>query len=316
MWNTRALWDGEDTSASVKVKLIPFHLKTPMTSEPPIKKINMGTDESSSPASFPCWIEGSFHDRLKARSFYSQLLGLTAHDSGEGTPFVYTRLRNGESDVCGISEDSEKPSAWSLHFSVSDCDEWTVKAKDLGAKVIAEPFDVMTYGRMSVIQDSQGAFFNLWQSKEHSGTPYHPIDPKLVPGFGWTEMYTNDIEDSVSFYSKLFSWEITREGEYVSFTLDGKPIAGLMKIQKDWGEVPPCWTVYFIVDDVDKYTEKIKELGGTIIVEPKNAMDSIRFVTFMDDQKAVCSLYHPLPSTKATESETVSKSEEDKVDEE
>ena len=33
----------------------------------------------------------------------------------------------------------------------------------------AEPFDVMTAGRMAVLTDPEGAAFSVWQARDHKG---------------------------------------------------------------------------------------------------------------------------------------------------
>ena len=51
------------------------------------------------------------------------------------------------------------PPHWTTYVTVKSADETAAKAKSLGGKVIVEPFDVMTFGRMAVIQDPAGAIF-------------------------------------------------------------------------------------------------------------------------------------------------------------
>ena len=40
-------------------------------------------------------------------------------------------------------------------------------------------------------------------------------------------------------------------GEYTAFMLDGQPAAGMIAIQKEWGEFPPYWSIYFGVENLD-----------------------------------------------------------------
>jgi uncharacterized protein len=54
--------------------------------------------------------------------------------------------------------DDDTPPHWSNTFSVDDADETARKAAELGATVVAEPFDA-PYVRMTVIRDPQGAMF-------------------------------------------------------------------------------------------------------------------------------------------------------------
>ena len=46
-------------------------------------------------------------------------------------------------------------------MTVASCDETVEKAKSLGATLCAGPFDVPTVGRMAVLQDPQGAVFQV-----------------------------------------------------------------------------------------------------------------------------------------------------------
>ena len=60
----------------------------------------------------------------------------------------------------------------------------------------------MDVGRMAVVADPQGAFFEVWQPKLHIGA-------NLVNGHGllsWNELHTPDLEGATSFYTELFGW--------------------------------------------------------------------------------------------------------------
>ncbi|MBZ5557166.1 MAG: hypothetical protein LAO77_07810 [Acidobacteriia bacterium] len=66
-------------------------------------------------------------------------------------------------------EEKGVPPHWGSYIAVANADESVKKAKALGAKVFAEPFDVMDAGRMAVVQDPTGAVFHAWQPNKHSG---------------------------------------------------------------------------------------------------------------------------------------------------
>jgi predicted enzyme related to lactoylglutathione lyase len=51
---------------------------------------------------------------------------------------------------------------------VEDCGASTAKAKNLGAKVLMEPMAVEKVGRMSIVDDPQGAGFALFQPLPHT----------------------------------------------------------------------------------------------------------------------------------------------------
>jgi len=72
---------------------------------------------------------------------------------------------------------------------VTSADESAAKAKELGATVVAGPFDVQTHGRMAVIQDPTGAVIALWQPNDHEGAGV----VNVANSFCWNELMTTDI---------------------------------------------------------------------------------------------------------------------------
>jgi predicted enzyme related to lactoylglutathione lyase len=56
------------------------------------------------------------------------------------------------------ADDSQTPSHWSVTFGVDDADAIVAKARQLGAEIVAGPFDA-PWVRMAVIKDPQGAMF-------------------------------------------------------------------------------------------------------------------------------------------------------------
>ncbi len=58
---------------------------------------------------------------------------------------------------------------WSSNLSVGDLDRATARARELGAEVRADPFDLPGAGRTAVLQDPAGAVVSLWQAGGHTG---------------------------------------------------------------------------------------------------------------------------------------------------
>jgi predicted enzyme related to lactoylglutathione lyase len=71
---------------------------------------------------------------------------------------------------------------------------------------------------------------------------------------------------------------------YYEFRAGEQSVGGMMEIQKEWGEVPPNWAVYFAVDDCDATMEKAKELGGKNEMQPMDIENVGRFVMLQDPQ--------------------------------
>jgi predicted enzyme related to lactoylglutathione lyase len=110
------------------------------------------------------WNELACRDVPAAKEFYSALLGWTT-DTQDHDGFTYTtvsvgdRLNGGIYDMTGLLPD-EVPAHWFVWFAVSDTDAAAIKASDLGASIIREPWDTM-FGRMAVIQGPQGPTFGI-----------------------------------------------------------------------------------------------------------------------------------------------------------
>jgi hypothetical protein len=74
-------------------------------------------------------------------------------------------------EVAAIVQQDEQPGHWNNYVSVKSADETAAKARQLGATVVEEPFDVMNAGRMAVFADPGGAVLCVWQPREHIGAP-------------------------------------------------------------------------------------------------------------------------------------------------
>jgi len=237
-----------------------------------------------------CWVELTTSDGPAAKEFYTSLFGLSFKDNPMGDAGVYTMLQKNGKDVGGLyqmgPEQKGTPPNWGSYVAVENANDAAAHAKELGATVMMEPFDVMEHGRMAVIQDPTGAVVSFWEPKSHIGA-------RVVnePGsFCWNELYTTDPERAADFYTGLLGWTkdvLHRDfGDYVIFNFGGRMAAGMMKIPKEWGPVPPHWLVYFAVDDCDETVEKAKRLGANVTVPPTDIPEVGRFAMLTDPQGA------------------------------
>ena len=101
-------------------------------------------------------------------------------------------------------------------------------------------------------------------------------------------------ELAVQFYSDVFGWGAVTHGEgvgaYTEFQLAGRSIAGMMlKPAEMPAEVPPYWGVYFAVADTDATAARVTELGGTIMMPPRD-MEAGRFAIAVDPTGAMFSV--------------------------
>lgn len=244
------------------------------------------------PGSF-CWPELATTDTAGAKKFYSGLFGWVPNDQPVGPDMMYTMLRLGGQDAGALYELEKAqqargvPPHWNTYVSVSSADEAAKKAKALGGSVIAEPFDVMDAGRMAILQDPTGAVFCVWQAKNSIGARVINEPGALC----WCELDTDDTAAAQTFYTQLFGWTAKESPQYTELHRNGTPIGGLMRIPKEWGDVPPNWLTYFAVADVDAAAAKAKDLGGSAIVPPTDIPGTGRFAVLQDPQGAVFAVY-------------------------
>jgi predicted enzyme related to lactoylglutathione lyase len=241
-----------------------------------------------------CWVELGTLDGEAAKKFYTELFGWTFNDAPIGPSEVYTMLKLDGKDVGALYRmPSEMTSAgvpphWLSYVSVTNADESAAKARELGGTLMKEPFDVMTVGRMAVVQDPTGAVFALWQAGTHKGAGV----VNVPNSFCWNELSTSDPDKAGDFYTGLFGWgknvqQMGPEFSYTSFMNGDRPAGGMYKPTPEMGEIPPHWLVYFAVDDTDAMVTKANELGATTIVPPADIPGTGRFAVVRDPQGAV-----------------------------
>ncbi len=161
----------------------------------------MGEVERYPDGSF-CWIDLGTTDVEGAKAFYGRLLGWEFEDlpAPEGS-YTMCRLRGRE--VAGIHRHAEEEgTGWSSNVSVGDLDRATARARELGAEVLAEPFEVPGAGRTAVLRDPAGAVVSL-------SRPGERFTAELVNENGawtWNELVSAELAAGGDFYGELLGW--------------------------------------------------------------------------------------------------------------
>jgi predicted enzyme related to lactoylglutathione lyase len=255
----------------------------------------MGQRTSYAPGTFS-WVDLATTDPEAAKQFYGRLFGWQAEDMPAGDAGTYTMLRRDGAYAAALyaqSEDQRKagmPPAWVSYVTVQDADATATRAAELGATVLAGPFDVVQAGRMAVIADPQGAAFAVWQPREHIGAQIVNQPGALT----WNDLLTTDVDAAATFYRDLLGWEVEQVGEmpYWMIRNGGASNGGLMPIPDDQRSagVSPVWNAYFAVDDLDEALRTVQAGGGELVAGPID-MDAGRFAAVRDPQGAALSLF-------------------------
>jgi predicted enzyme related to lactoylglutathione lyase len=220
----------------------------------------MGTRTEYTPGTFS-WVDLSTSDAAAAKSFYGGLFGWEFEDNEVPGGAIYSLCKLDGTNVCAIAEQPEIPPHWNNYVTVTSADDAAARAKELGAKIIEEPFDVMDVGRMSVFSDPTGAALCVWQAGTTIGAGLVNVPGALT----WNELHTPDIPAAISFYSELFGWTAERMGEgepeYHVIRNGERSNGGVMGTQE--GE-PPNWLPYFATSDLDGTISKAKDGDGKL----------------------------------------------------
>ncbi|MDH6110652.1 putative enzyme related to lactoylglutathione lyase [Kitasatospora sp. MAP12-15] len=106
-----------------------------------------------------CWNELNTPDGAVADAFYAQLFPYRQEQIGDGADFDYTDWRlpaAPETPVCGRYRTAVAQPYWSTYFAVADADRAAAQVRELGGRLVREPFDT-PYGRMVPCTDRGGA---------------------------------------------------------------------------------------------------------------------------------------------------------------
>jgi predicted enzyme related to lactoylglutathione lyase len=242
----------------------------------------MSEKTSYKPGEF-CWAELATSDWNAAKRFYTTLFKWVPQENPMGPDQPpYVMLKIGGRDAAALYENKETPPHWNVYVSVTNVDETAKKAKSLGATILAEPFDVMTFGRMAVIQDPQSAVLSLWQAKEHIGARVFNEPGAMC----WNELYSPDIAASRKFYTDLFGWNLKVSDEYTEIHIGEQGTGGMMQIREEMKGMPPHWMPYFIVENCDATADAAKANGGQVHMGPWDIPNAGRIAILGDPQGA------------------------------
>ena len=117
-----------------------------------------------------------------------------------------------------------------------------------------------------------------------------------APGtFCWIDLATPDAAGATAFYAALFGWDpqepVAEAHGYTMLQLRGRDVAALYEqgeAERSAG-VPPHWSSYVSVIDVDESAARVEGLGGKLLAGPYVVFDSGRVCT--GSHASVCCSY-------------------------
>jgi len=114
----------------------------------------------------------------------------------------------------------------------------------------------------------------------------------------WIDTNQPDPEAAVAFYGDLFGWDIEdvmphdMEGRYFMARIRGGDVAGIGGVPEG---APPIatWNTYIWVESADETAAKVRQAGGSVLVEPFDVMEAGRTAVFTDPEGAALSVWEP-----------------------
>jgi hypothetical protein len=102
----------------------------------------------------------------------------------------------------------------------------------------------------------------------------------------WTDVTSTDLERTNAFYGSLFGWQAEQApepeaGGYTMYTLRGKNVAAASPPPPGSPQAS-YWTTYLASDEVDDTAAKIREAGGTVMMDPFDVFDAGRMTVAQD----------------------------------
>ena len=116
----------------------------------------------------------------------------------------------------------------------------------------------------------------------------------------WAELSTTSETAALEFYGALFGWADDPQPAgpdmiYHMQKSNGLEAAAIFQQSEDERNqgIPPHWTTYFTVENVDQIAEKAAQTGGKVVFGPFDVFEAGRMAVLQDRQGAVFAAWQP-----------------------
>jgi predicted enzyme related to lactoylglutathione lyase len=246
------------------------------------------------------WADLVTDDLAAARTFYQQLFNWRFAIAGN-----YSVVINDSHPIAGLfqkarpANDPKAKPRWFGYISVSNVKKAEKKVLDAGGKTLIAPQDFPKRGEQAVFADPEGAIFGVMKSS--SGDP-----EDTQGGLGdwiWIQLLSRDGRKAGEFYQAVCGYEVienttaNRLNDYVLVS-KGYARATVRTIPAARTEVNPTWLPYVRVADVSQTAARARQLGGTVLVEPKPELLEGKVAVIADPTGAAVGILSWFPETK------------------
>jgi uncharacterized protein len=235
--------------------------------------VDTGSVTAVLPAGAPCWVELSTGDDERALTFYAGLFGWEYTATADSTVMTgrYLIARREGFGVAGIFQ-TDRPSGWMPHFSVTDTAAAADRTVVAGGSVELGPLDLPRYDSIAYARDPVGGPVVL-----RCPPAGWVFTTGAVGTFASADLNTHDGPVSDEFYCRMFGYQSEQIGngadiDYAEWRLGGQPVLYRYVMGPEYpADTPAHWLLYFVADPVegtDATAVRALQLGGGIAVEP------------------------------------------------
>lgn len=111
----------------------------------------------------------------------------------------------------------------------------------------------------------------------------------------WVDLATTDLAGAKEFYASVFGWDYDDSDTNMGYNmalLDGKTVAGLAQMSDETAaQMPPMWSTYLAVDDLDAVVADVPDSGGGVMVPATDVMEHGRMAFITDPTGAAVGLW-------------------------
>ena len=128
-----------------------------------------------------------------------------------------------------------------------------------------------------------------------------PLTPDRAPAGTpcWLDISEPDVPQAVAFYEALLGWDLQDQGpDYAHYhlaKLRDVDAAGLGPIMQE-GQ-PTAWLLYLAADDLEAALQRVRDAGGSVMMEPMDVMSFGRMAIGVDPTGAVFGLWQAIDHT-------------------
>jgi predicted enzyme related to lactoylglutathione lyase len=213
----------------------------------------------------PSWVDvmvETSDQRQAVMDFYSSLYGWTWVVGGEEMGYYSIANLDGE-PVMGVGQGPSGAGAMVPYFTTDDLEASIAQAKGLGGNVFMGPQVVGSAGAMALVADPTGAVHGLWQADDFKGfgVVYEPGAP------GWFDHASNEPDEAAAYYSGLTGHVVIEPEPGMKVLANGEQWFASVSQNQVPDRTAAQWNPIYIVDTLDAARNKVRALGGTIVLE-------------------------------------------------